>query len=84
MRAIIIIVSMLAITASQAKAKGGVDTVKSPCDSLAYYRAAAKKFKKLYILDHIRVASGRKYLNIVAKNPSQKVYLRGWMIRALE
>lgn len=70
---------------AQAPIKQGQDPVPTaPCDSLTYYRAERAKYKKLYTLDHLRVAQGRYYLKIVAKRPEQKKYLRGWMIRALE
>lgn len=82
---------------AQAQIKQGVDAFSpilnhseikevpsNPCDSLAYYRAERAKYKKLYILDHLRVAQGRYYLKIIARKPEQKKYLLGWMRRALE
>lgn len=50
-------------------------------------RAAINKISndKLLItqlLIHYRIAAGARYADIAAKNPSQKVFLKGWMRRA--
>lgn len=53
-------------------------------DSLRLLHIYNDSIFEQFVLNKLRVKKVEKYIKICAKNPSQNVFFKGWIIRAIE